>query len=135
MHIITEEAYPFHPPPFSYRILYVGNDLRLSKFLRERLADCQVTRAPSGSVARLLIKGINHSLLLFDEVLPDMTGAELESFTRRLPQREDTPVIIIKDVDSFDGLAQAITYSRRPLNKFKDWWMIKRSCCDCCCAA
>ncbi|HEV7843034.1 MAG TPA: hypothetical protein VGO69_05020 [Pyrinomonadaceae bacterium] len=133
--MITEEAHPFHPPPFSYRILYAGNDHRLSEFLRQRLEDCYVTRSPIGSVAHLLIKGVNYSLLLFDEMLPDKTGAELESFTRRLPQREDMPVIIIKDGDTFDGLAQAITCSLRPLNKFKDWWVIKRSCCDGCCAA
>jgi CheY-like chemotaxis protein len=119
MYMIPDEERPVHPPPFSYRILYVGNDHRLSQFLRGRLEDCQVTRAPSGCVARLLIKGGNNSLLLFDEVLPDTTGAGLESFTRRLPQREDTPVIIFQKTNDYEALARAITRLLKTVPKIR----------------
>jgi PleD family two-component response regulator len=107
--MITEEVRPFHPPPFSYRILYAGNDHALEKYLQDELEDCQVVRCPNGSQARLFIKGINHSLLLFDELLPDATGEELERFTRSLVKREHTPVIIFKKSDDFELLASAIT--------------------------
>ncbi|HEY0385254.1 MAG TPA: hypothetical protein VGC64_04550, partial [Pyrinomonadaceae bacterium] len=47
-----------------------------------------------GAQARLFIEQINYSLLLFDKQLPDATATELESFTRSLPQRHSTPLII-----------------------------------------
>jgi DNA-binding response OmpR family regulator len=96
--IITDRELAFHLPPlrtYRHRILYAGNDLALSKRLRDTLRDCQLVRAPSGSVARILIKGINYSLLLFAHELPDMTGTELMQFTRALPHRERTPIISI----------------------------------------
>jgi DNA-binding response OmpR family regulator len=46
-------------------------------------------------VARILIRSINYSLLLFEHELPDTTGAELAQFTRALPHREQTPIILI----------------------------------------
>ena len=52
-------------------------------------------RAPDGSIARLFIKHINYSLLLFDHELPDTTGTELVKFTRTLPHRERTPIKLI----------------------------------------
>lgn len=97
----------FHPR-YSYRILYAGNDLALLQYLQDTLTDCQVVRCPNRAQARLFIEKLNHSLLLFDEVLPDATGAELERFTHSLIKRGHTPVIIIQGADKFDLLARAI---------------------------
>ncbi|HEX8847668.1 MAG TPA: hypothetical protein VF791_23705 [Pyrinomonadaceae bacterium] len=67
-------------------------------------------RAPSGYVARRFIAGeTNYSLFLFDEKLPDTTGADLENFT--LKYRECTPVIIFKAADDFCFVLKTITRS------------------------
>ena len=92
-----------------YRILYVGLDLRLIKYLEERLEDCWITRAPSGSVARPFIVQLKHSLMLFDELLMDTTARELTCFTRTLPTRQGTPIIIVKKLDNFELLARTIS--------------------------
>jgi DNA-binding response OmpR family regulator len=99
---------PVFHPRYSHRILYAGNDLSLLTFLQEILEDCYMVRCPNGSHARLFIEKIKYSLLLFDERLQDTTGAELESFTRTLPHRERTPIIIYKPLVGFDVLAKAI---------------------------
>lgn len=110
MYMITEDAFPFHLPS-THRILYVGHDLMLVEYLRGGLEDCQIVRCPIGSVAHALIKGINYSLLLFDEELADTTGEELSEFARGLTHRERTPVIVFKKWDEFEGLSWAITHS------------------------
>ena len=93
-------------------MLYTGNDLNLLKFLQGKLKDCFVVRAPSSYVARTFIAGeINYSLFLFDEELPDSTGAELECFTRKC--RECAPIAIIKDSDNFGSIAKALARSLR----------------------
>jgi DNA-binding response OmpR family regulator len=80
---------------YKHRILYAGNDLALSKHLRETLRDCQTVRAPDGSLARSFIKVINYSLLLFDHALPDMAGMELTEAARALTHREQTQIILM----------------------------------------
>ncbi len=98
MHMITDEMPRFHPRRYSHHILYVGNDLRLSKFLKDRLKDCQIVRAPTGHVASIFIKSeIKKSLLLLDENLPDTTGLMLASFTRSLEHRKLMPIIILSE--------------------------------------
>jgi DNA-binding response OmpR family regulator len=97
----------------SHRILYVGTELTLLKFLQDELKDCQIVRCPVGSIARTFIERIKYSLLLLDEELPDMTGLELESFTRKLKHRERTPVIIVKDSDNFGSLISIIKQRSR----------------------
>jgi DNA-binding NtrC family response regulator len=90
-----------------YRILYAGNDLRLLKYLEDKLKDCHVVRAPSGYVARTLIKGESgYSLFLFDKELPDTTASELESYTHM--HRESVPVIIFKSSDKFRPIVKTI---------------------------
>jgi DNA-binding response OmpR family regulator len=108
MHMITEWRPVFHPR-CTYRILYAGNDLSLLKFLREILEDCQMMRCPNGAQARLFIKEIKYSLLLFDEQLPDATGRELTAFARESARIELTPSIIIKKSADYDVLARDIT--------------------------
>jgi len=90
-----------------YRILYTGNDLDLLKFLEDKLKVCHVVRAPSGYVARVLIKGESgYSLFLFDEELPDTTLSELESYAQA--HRESVPVVIFKPSDNFGSIVKTI---------------------------
>ena len=96
----------------SHHILYVGRDLILLDFLRELLKPTNdtIVRCPDGRGARLFIESdINYSLLLFDAELSDMTGEELKRFTRMLPHRQQTPVIIKKSGD-LDSLIDSIIH-------------------------
>lgn len=120
MHMITDWMPRFHPRRFSHRILYVGLDHALTKFLQDELEDCQVVRSPNGSIARLFIEKLEHAVLLFDEQLPDTTGRELASFVRSLPRRKHTPIIILsasncrgvglffRKPDEFDSLVETV---------------------------
>lgn len=66
-----------------------------------------MVRAPSGYVARTLIKGESSYLLfLFDEELKDTTLSELESYAQA--HRESVPVIIFKSSDKFSSIAKDI---------------------------
>ena len=98
------------PKRYTYRILYVGRDHALLEFLQDALSrlDCFVVRCPRGSEARSFIAGIDYSLLLFDDELPDISGSELEKLARQFPHREHTPIIIIKRSDDFDSLIETI---------------------------
>jgi DNA-binding response OmpR family regulator len=114
--IIPDYELPVHLIPsrtYRYRILYVGNDLALQKYLQSELRDCQVVRCPDGS-ALTLIKEISYSLLLFDEVLPDMTGKELAGLTRALPHRERTPIITIRAGECGAKIVETIARKIRP---------------------
>lgn len=70
----------------SLRILYVGNDLALYRFLEEAL-DIKVVRCVGLSDAKLLIKGIEYSAIVLDE-----SAKELERFIRRT--RKKIPIIV-----------------------------------------
>jgi CheY-like chemotaxis protein len=107
MRMIIEERPPFQKK-FSYRILYAGNNLSLLKFLQEVLEDCQIVRCPNGSQARMFIKEIKYSFLLFDEELPDTTGRELTEFAKKSARVELTPSMIIKRSAKYDVLARDI---------------------------
>jgi hypothetical protein len=138
MHMITEERPAFHQM-FSRRILYVGHDLALLEFLRDAIEDCQIVRCPNGSQARLFIQGIDYSLLLLDEALPDTTGAVLSRFTRELARREHTPVVICKPSSAFRVLAKTLARllaARKARNYFADngsWSRWRNSARDTCC--
>jgi DNA-binding response OmpR family regulator len=106
--MITEERPVFHPR-YSYRILYAGNDLLLTQFLKYTLADCQLIRCPNGWQARLFIKEVKYSLLLFDEELPDTTGRALAKFARESARVELTPSIIVRKSAKGEVLARDIT--------------------------
>jgi DNA-binding response OmpR family regulator len=92
----------------SRRILYVGHNLALFIYLQRILGDCRIVRAPGDSTVRALIAGINYSLLLFDEELPDVSGLELAEFSCSLTREVFTPFIIFKKTDSFESVANAI---------------------------
>lgn len=103
------------------QILYVGHDLSLLEFLRNIVAVCRITRCPIGSIARLFIRDINYSLILLDEELPDANGLELAHFARSLKYHEQTPIIVLSDMEydvevilckpnDFQLVARAIMY-------------------------
>lgn len=104
-----------------YRILYVGLDLTVLKFLEERLEDCWIVRAPAGCVGRIFIEHLEYALLLFDAELMDGTGQELAEFTRGLAQRQRTPIIILQKVSNLELLARSIRRTvamREPIRRW-----------------
>ena len=134
MHMITDEMPRFHPR-YSQRILYVGRDHSLSKFLSDELEDCQVVRCPDGSQARVFIEHIKYSLLLFDEELPDTTGRALMRFARSLTRRKRTPTIILNKLTSLEGLASVIPHLLpAPQQSSYTWFYRKINCCHGLCA-
>lgn len=78
-------------------------------YLQDRLDDCWTVRAPAACVARILIRGLPYSLLLFDDVLMDSTGAELTRFVRSLEHRRHTPITLFRRRDNLELLARTIT--------------------------
>jgi hypothetical protein len=116
MYMITEEEPSYHLRALyrrlsarPHRILYTGLDHQLMQYLEDELEDCWIVRAPAGCIARIFIKELKHSLLLFDELLMDMTGQELATYTRGLPHRRCTPILIVKNSDNSELLARTIT--------------------------
>lgn len=102
---------PSHCKRWKYRILYVGSDLALTAFLKDALSrlDCFVVRSPDVRLSYCLIESeIKYSLLLFDEVLPDMTGQELEQFARTVKHRKQTPVVIYQKSDDYILVVETI---------------------------
>jgi DNA-binding NtrC family response regulator len=91
----------------SRRILYAGDDVALPELLKDALRnlDCFVVRSPVETSRTLIQSSIEYSLLLFDET---EAGAELERLARSLPNREHTPVIIVKKSEGLGGLLKAI---------------------------
>jgi hypothetical protein len=97
----------------SHRILYAGDDIFLPTRLRDALHafDCFVVHSPVG-IARMFIRSeIKYSLLIFDET---EAGGQLEAYARSLSHREQTPVITVRESESFGGLVDSI---RRRLDK------------------
>jgi hypothetical protein len=116
MYMITEDEPSYHARALyrqlsarPYRILYVGLDLQLMEYLEKSLSECWTVRAPAGCIARPFIRELKYSLLLFDEVLIDMTARELACFTRELPHRRCTPILIVKKSDNCELLTRTIT--------------------------
>jgi hypothetical protein len=90
-------------PHYQYKVLYVGRDHDLLKFLRDRLKarKCYIDYCPALWLAHLLLKGETHyAVWLFDE-LPDATGAALAQYARTLPQRRCTPLIVVSDPQAY----------------------------------
>jgi DNA-binding response OmpR family regulator len=106
------------PKGWKRRILYVGRDLSLLSSLQDALTYCVIVRCPRGKEAQSFIAGIDYSVLVFDEQLSDMTGAELEQFTRSLSDRyrQHTPVLIVKESDEPNVVIGAVV---RELSKMR----------------
>lgn len=81
------------------RILYVGNDLELLKYLHETL-EAKVVRCPPSPMCRSFIKGINYDLILLDESERDLTD-----FIRSAEINETTPVIMYSSESPEEMLA------------------------------
>jgi DNA-binding response OmpR family regulator len=81
-----------------YRLLYVGTDLNLMKFLQDELkhGGWFAVRCPDGKTARVLLNSqIHYDLLLFDDELPDTSGREIVRLARSLEHRQRTPIILL----------------------------------------
>jgi CheY-like chemotaxis protein len=109
----------------SHSILYVGHDLRLLKYMQNELEDCRVVRSLDNEIARNLIKsGINYSLFVFDEEMPEMSGQVLTALARELAHRQDTPVVIFKPSDDFNSIVKIIM---RLLDEIRNGGLVKES--------
>ena len=98
-------------PTYRYKILYVGANYALAKYLNHELKelDCFVEYCSPLWQPHLFIESdIKYALLLVDEQLPETTGAEFTQFVRSLRHRKDLPIIAVKKSDGFNVLAQTI---------------------------
>ncbi|HEX7999976.1 MAG TPA: hypothetical protein VF528_16425 [Pyrinomonadaceae bacterium] len=114
-----------------HRILYVGLDLQLQKYLQDNLAECWIVSAPAACVARLFIDKLNYSLLLFDNALTDATAQELSRYTRTLPHRAHTPIIILNPSQELKRLPKAITRLLPTPQPPPLWLTSQRHTCTC----
>jgi hypothetical protein len=83
------------------KILYIGNDLELLKYLQETL---EVIRCPPGDTCetcKSFITNISYELILLDE------SQELTDFIRSSKKNADTRVVIYSN-QSFADVADAI---------------------------
>lgn len=71
----------------SLRILYVGTDLALYRFLQDSL-EMKIIRCVGQSNSLLLIRGIQYSAILLDEVERD-----LERSIRKIKLHKNTPIV------------------------------------------
>ncbi|HEY0406325.1 MAG TPA: hypothetical protein VGC89_11395 [Pyrinomonadaceae bacterium] len=115
MHMITDDEPSYHLIALHrwlsarpYRILYVGLDLTLLKYLEDSFQDCWIVRAPAACVARSFIERLKYSLFVFDEELMDTTGRELAAFAGTLAESERTPIVIVKESDELAAVARRI---------------------------
>ncbi len=91
-----------------YRMLYVGLDHELMYYLQDTLQDCWTVRAPAACVARPFIRELWYSVPLFDDLLMDTTARELARYTRALPQKLLTPILIVSKSDNYELLARTV---------------------------
>lgn len=77
----------------SAKILIVDNDEKILSILQEYLELChyQVTTAPSGLDALMLLRSGDYNVLLTDIVMPDISGLGLIEITRK--EFPDLPII------------------------------------------
>ncbi|MDX6696214.1 MAG: hypothetical protein QOF02_3817 [Blastocatellia bacterium] len=115
MHMITEDEPSYHARALyrrlsarPWRVLYVGLDVALLDYLKARLEECWIVRAPAGCVARPFIEHLRYSVLVFDEVLMDMTAREVAGWTRELAGREGRAVVVFRKWDEFEMVAGSI---------------------------
>ena len=88
-----------HAPRYRYRILFIGEDrAALITYLNRKLEelDCHVSYVPSTELAHAFIKtDAEYHLLMFDEQMPEVSGAELVAFARTVHHRAATPCIVV----------------------------------------
>ncbi|HEX8181441.1 MAG TPA: hypothetical protein VF525_18005 [Pyrinomonadaceae bacterium] len=86
-------------PHYRYNILYLGTKRApLVTYLNRELKEisCNISYAPSTGLSHKIIATFtNYDLLMFDEQLPEATGAELVEYARTLPWRAGTPCLVV----------------------------------------
>jgi CheY-like chemotaxis protein len=98
-------------PVYHYTILHVGTSRALAEYLNHELKElgCFVDYCSIRWQPHVLVKSdLRYALLLVDEELGETTGAEFTQFVRSLPHRRDLPVMVVKEADDFNVLAQTI---------------------------
>ena len=98
-------------PVYRYKILHVGTDSALAKYLNHQLQelDCFIEYCSALWHPHVFLKSdLKYALLLVDEQLGATTGAEFTQFVHSLPHRRDLRIIAVKKSDDFNLLAQTI---------------------------
>lgn len=100
-------------------ILHVEDNNLVANAVKETLEieGWTVESFSEGTVALRMISGDAHyDVLIFDNGLPDTSGVELIYQTRRLPHRQQTPIIMFSasDVEREARLAGANAFLRKP---------------------
>src|SRR2546423_6130597 len=98
-------------PTYQHKILYVGANRALAEYLNHELKEfgCFVDYCSALWLARAFIESdINYALLLVDEQLTEMTGAEFTLSVHSLRHRKHLPSIALKKSDDFNVSAQTI---------------------------
>ncbi len=103
-----------------HKILYVEDqavNTLLMIALFERVPDCELVLADSGSLALEQARELNPALLLLDLRLPDMHGSELLPHLRRVPGCEHVPAVAVTAEHDFDIARSGFDEMwRKPLN-------------------
>src|SRR5712664_2464480 len=80
------------------RLLYVGSDLALLKFLRSTFSNpnYHVVSCPDRLSAEMFIKSkIQYQLFIFDHEMRDRAAFDLARLLKSLDHRQDVPAIVI----------------------------------------
>ena len=91
-------------------VLYVEDNFLLAHAVRDalELAGCKVYHFSEAFGARTAVESeTRFDLLLLDEELPRESGLELTRRARRLPHRQDTPIILCSVEDRADAARRA----------------------------
>ena len=91
-------------------VLYVEDNLLLARAVEDalELAGCKVYHFSEAAGARTAVEGeTRFDLLLLDEELRHESGLELTRRARRLPHRQDTPIILCSVEDRADEARRA----------------------------
>src|SRR6266404_3048231 len=98
----SQPGYPGSEP--QCRLLYVGSDLSVVKFLRSTFGKptYHVVSCPDRLSAEMLMKSqIPYQLFIFDHAMRDRAAFDLARLLRSLEHRENAPAIVIgAEVDS-----------------------------------
>lgn len=80
----------------------------IKKQLRDRIPGVEIIDAPDGARALAQMKNQTVDLILSDWEMPNMTGAELLTHVRALPNAEKTPFIMISSRGDRNHIVKAI---------------------------
>lgn len=80
----------------------------IKKQLRDKIPGAEIIDAPDGARALAQMKNQSVDLILSDWEMPNMTGAELLSTVRAMPNSEQTPFIMISSRGDRNHIVKAI---------------------------